>query len=190
MVIKTCGILGMLTVLIAISCASDWLEGGYVSSGDHGDIEQYFTDPIFSSTGNHYVSPDPAVRQMQESIDRPISGPGSVVIRPAASLPPINAAGRWHLDLSEGKAIDLYLYESGSRIFGSGSIASGQESYGATASGSILGSDMTLEVVPGSGTELYSISLDVSRLHLASSYSVFRPGAATESGTVSAMRMP
>ncbi len=190
MVIKTCGILGILTVLIAISGASDWLEGGYVSSGDHGDIGQYFTDPIFSSTGDHYVSPDPAVRAMQESLDRPISSPGPVVARPAATLSPTIAAGRWHLDLSEGKAIDLYLNESGSRLFGSGSIAFGQESQGATASGSILGSDMILDVVPWSGTELYSISLDISRLHLASSYSVFRPGAATESGTVRAIRAP
>jgi hypothetical protein len=190
MMIKTFGVLGLLTALIAVSGASDWLEGGYVSNGDHGDIEQYFTDPIFSSTGSHYVSSDPAVKQMLESLDRPISNLGSAAARPAASLPPAIAAGRWHLELSEGKAMDLYLYESGSRIFGSGSISYGQAAQGATASGSILGSDMVVDVVPGSGTELYSIVLDISRLHLASSYSVFRPGAATKSGTVRAIRTP
>ncbi len=205
--IKTYGVLGLMTILIAVSGADDWLEGGYVSSGDHGDIGQYFTDPIFSSPGSHYVSSDPALREMQESMDRPISALGSVVARPAtgkssskifgntasknaASQLLTNAAGRWHLELSEGRAMDLYLYQSGPRIFGSGSITLGQAAQGATASGAISGSSMILNVVPGSGTELYSISLDISRLHLASSYSVFRPGAEPVSGTVRAIRTP
>jgi len=190
LVIKTYGAIGLLTVLIAVSSASDWLDGGYVRSGDHGDIGQYFTDPIFSVPGSQYVSPDPAVRAMQESLDKLNPSPGSATARLATSSLLINAAGRWHLELSEGKEIDLYLYQSGSRIFGSGSIAYGQAAQGATASGSISGSSMILDVVPGSGTELYSISLDISRLHLASAYSVFRPKAATESGTLSATRMP
>jgi hypothetical protein len=201
---KIYGVLGLLIVLIAVSAASDWLEGGYVSSGDHGDIGQYFTDPIFSSPGSHYVSSDPALREMQESMDRPISALGSVVARPAtgkttskifgntasknAAL--ANAVGRWHLELSEGRAMDLYLYQSGSRIFGSGNIAYGQAAQGATASGSISGSSMILDVVPGSGTELYSISLDISRLHLASPYNVFRSGVSPGTGTVWAARMP
>jgi len=205
--LKTCGVLGLLTILIAVSGADDWLEGGYASSGDHGDIGQYFTDPIFSSPGSHYVSSDPALREMQESMDRPISALGSVVARPATGKTAskifgktasknaesqllTNAAGRWHLELSEGRAIDLYLYQSGSRIFGSGSIAFGQAAQGATACGSIFGSSMILDVVPGSGTELYSISLDISRLHLASPYSVFRPGVSPGTGTVWAARMP
>ncbi len=204
--IKTCSVLGLITILIAVSSASDWLEGGYVSSGDHGDIGQYFTDPIFTSPGSHYVSSDPALREMQESMDRPISALGSVVARPATgktaskifgktasknAFPSLtNAAGRWHLELSGGKAMDLYLYQSGPRIFGGGSITLVQAAQGATASGAISGSSMILNVVPGSGTELYSISLDISRLHLASPYSVFRAGAQAETGTVRAIRTP
>lgn len=65
-----------------------------------------------------------------------------------------------------------------------------QKTQGALASGSISGSTMILDVVPESGMELYSISLDISRLHLSSSYNVFRYGGQTGSGTVRASRVP
>jgi hypothetical protein len=40
-----------LTLLCAPAFgADDWLEGGYVGSPDHGEIRQYFTDPIFYSS--------------------------------------------------------------------------------------------------------------------------------------------
>ena len=35
------------SLLIVNACGQDWLEGGFVRSGDYGDIAQYFTDPIF-----------------------------------------------------------------------------------------------------------------------------------------------
>jgi hypothetical protein len=166
-----------------------------VSGGGNSEIGQYFTDPIFSSPGGRYLSSDPATREMQESMDRPISL-GSVVSRPAtsvagaASIQTANAAGRWSMSLSDGRSIYLELYQSGSRIFGRGSMTTGQKTQGALASGSISGSTMILDVVPESGMELYSISLDISRLPLSSSYNVFRYGGQTGSGTVRASRVP
>jgi len=193
--IKAFGIPCVLILLTTISYGADWLEGGYVSSGGNSEIGQYFTDPIFSSPGSHYISSDPATREMQESMDRPISI-GSVVARPATSVagaPSIqtaNAAGRWSMSLSDGRSIYLELYQSGTRIFGRGSITTGQKTQGALASGTITGSTMILDVVPESGTELYSISLDASRLHLSSSFYVFRYGGQMGSGTVRATRTP
>lgn len=165
-----------------------------MSSGGNSEIGQYFTDPIFSSPGGRYLSSDPATREMQESMDRPISL-GSVVARPATSkatfsIQTADAAGRWSMSLSDGRSIYLELYQSGSRIFGRGSMTTGQKTQGALASGSISGSTMILDVVPESGMELYSISLDISRLHLSSSYNVFRYGGQTGSGTVRASRVP
>lgn len=37
----------LLSTLIAVSHGGDWLEGGYVGSGNYGEVRQYFTDPIF-----------------------------------------------------------------------------------------------------------------------------------------------
>jgi hypothetical protein len=62
--IKICGLLAILFILVLPCSAQDYLEGGYVSSGN-GDMAQYFTDPIFRSPSGSYVSPDPAVRGMQ-----------------------------------------------------------------------------------------------------------------------------
>jgi hypothetical protein len=48
-VIKSCAVLILLSTLIAVSHGSDWLEGGYVGSGNYGEVRQYFTDPIFNT---------------------------------------------------------------------------------------------------------------------------------------------
>ncbi len=215
-VIKIFGILALLFILALPSGAQDYLEGGYVGSYS-GDIGQYFTDPIFRSPSPSYVSPDPAVRSMQESLDRPIAPLGSKVSQttigrysatstpvgkttrtgaysatsqPVAKTTLTGASGRWILQLSEGKSIYLELYQSGTRLFGRGSIVSGKTVQGALASGTATGNNIVLDVVSESGTELYSISLDMSRLNLASKYTVFRYGAERGYGTVKATRSP
>ena len=40
-------------------------------SRDYGDIGQYFADPIFTLHSGHYLSSDPALREMQISLDNP-----------------------------------------------------------------------------------------------------------------------
>jgi hypothetical protein len=48
--------------LISTGFGQDWLEGGFVRSGDYGDIRQFFTDPIFYSPGSNHASSGPAIR--------------------------------------------------------------------------------------------------------------------------------
>jgi hypothetical protein len=61
---KSSAVLALLAVTMSLSCGSDWLEGGYVGRGDYGEIQQYFTDPIFftrvpvSSAGPSYQARD------------------------------------------------------------------------------------------------------------------------------------
>lgn len=200
--IKAYGILALSAILIIVSHGQDYLGGGYVGSGDYGDAGQYFADPIFYSPSSHYVSADPAVREMQESLDRPrqSSALGSTVARSTAGktvtagktttgMAPADAAGSWYLELSEGRSIDLDLYQSGARVFGRGSLASGMTAQVVIASGDLVGSSMILDVVPESGNVLYAISLDVNRLYLGASYTIFREGADPRSGTVKASRI-
>lgn len=202
---KACAVpvlLGLLIVVL-VSQGQDYLDGGYVGRGNYGDVGQYFTDPIFySPDSGHYVSPDPAVREMQESLDRPMrsSTAGYVTVgskigktsktskagKAASSIQPAGASGSWHMELSDGKSIDLELLQSGARIFGRGSVRSGISVQWATASGDITGSMMRLDVMPTSGTELYAISLDISKLRSTGSYTLFGAGAAPKSGTVRA----
>lgn len=183
-----------------------------MSSGNSGDMAQYFTDPIFRSPSGSYVSPDPAIRGMQQSLDRPIASVGSSVSKTTkgistgspvrksttgistgktvATTSSAGAAGRWSMQLSDGRSIYLELYQSGARLFGRGSITLGQTTQGALASGSVSGNKMTLDLISESGTELYSISIDISRLNLASKYTVYRYGAQPGYGTVRATKLP
>jgi hypothetical protein len=215
-VIKVFGFLAMLLILVLPCSAQDYLEGGYAGSYT-GDIGQYFTDPIFRSPSSSYVSPDPAVRGMQESLDRPIAPVGSSVSKTTkgistgspvrryttgrsttgistgktpATVLPVGAAGRWSMQLSDGRSIYLELYQSGARLFGRGSITLGKTTQGALASGSVSGNKMTLDLIPESGTELYSMSPDMSRLDLASKYTVYKYGAQPGYGTVKASKLP
>jgi hypothetical protein len=123
-VIKISGFLWLLLVLVLPSGAQDFLDGGYVSSGNTGDMGQYFTDPIFRSPSGSYISLDQAVRGMQESLDRPYR---------------------------------IYRIDRYQRLLGRGSITLGGLTKGALASGHLSGSKITADLVPKSGTELYSI---------------------------------
>ena len=176
--IRICSALSLLalSVLVSVSDAGDYLGGGY------------------------YLSPDPALNMMLDSMDRQTTTLGSGVARPVARETVSKASsktasatadfsGRWHFELSEGKSIDLALHQSGARIFGSGSLFSGKTAQEATASGSAVGNSMMLDVVTLKGTALYATSLDLSRSNLASSYNLFRAGAQSKSGTLRASRL-
>jgi hypothetical protein len=54
-------------LLVGIGFGQDWLEGGFVRSGDYGDIRQYFTDPIFYSSGSNYASSGLAISGMDRT---------------------------------------------------------------------------------------------------------------------------
>ncbi|HWQ18726.1 MAG TPA: hypothetical protein VN455_03040 [Methanotrichaceae archaeon] len=144
------------------------------------------------SQGDSYVTTDPAIQEMEMSLDMP-RGPaptGPVMIMPvtntpaAANIPVQNIAGAWHLDLTDGESINLTLSQSGNVAFGRGSLASGSGSLWATASGFVSGSLLRLDVVPSSGSRLYAIALDLSGRTPAGMYSIFSSDGATSSGTI------
>jgi hypothetical protein len=184
----------MLSMLITVSNASDWLEGGYVGSGDYSEIRQHFTDPIFYSKSGSYTTSDAAVRQMQESMDRQSTVPlGSLAAASAAANKAVTSsqygvAGNWRLELSDGNVIDLSLVQSGLRVFGRGSMTSSQGTLWTFASGTIAGS-LQLDVVPATGTELYAITMDVNRLHLPGLYTAYGAYTTPKTGTVKASRV-
>jgi hypothetical protein len=191
--IRSGAIFTLLFVLMGLSKGQDYLEGGYVSSGDYGDIRQYFADPIFSSSGaSNYVSSDPAVRQMQESLDRSgryarIGSSGARTTATAATTGTnkltTSVVGAWHLELADGTTIDLLLNQSGAMVFGRGRIALGSSVQWATASGTFSGSCLKLNVVPASGAELYALSLKIGRHPPTASYLVYKTDSSPRPGT-------
>ncbi len=142
------------------------------------------------SQGDNFVTVDPAISEMEKSLDtpRPAVATGSEAAMPssghAASVPLQNLTGGWHLELMNGENIDLVLSQSGSVVFGRGNITSGNNSQEATANGFISGNVLGINVVPVDGAELYSLSLDLSGQTPAKTYSIFSANIATSSGTV------
>ncbi len=183
--IKTYAALILLGMLVVVSQGQDWLGGGYVRSGDYGDTRQYFSDPIFNSQGGHYVSPDPSVRQMQESLDRPIRNyatSGYATAQPSTGYTDtgakfLNMAGSWQIVLADGTSINLNLHQSGKLVFGKGSVISVITNQWALANGDLSGSRLNLNVVTESGVELYLISIDISKLPYSGSYTLIRTNA-------------
>jgi hypothetical protein len=94
------------------------------------------------------------------------------------------------MQLSDGRSVYLELYQSGARSFGRGSITLGKTTQGALASGSVSGNKMIVDLITESGTELYSMNIDLSRLDLASKYTVYRYGSQPGYGTVKASKLP
>ncbi len=133
-----------------------------------------------SQDNQHYTATDPAIREMLISLEMP---------RYTGNVPAENIAGDWHLMLDDGKNIDLTLLQSGSAIFGRGSLASETSSQWATASGSVSGSSLLLDIVPESGTELYSISVDIGSLPFAGSFVIFRVDSAPRPGNLQANKI-
>jgi hypothetical protein len=133
--------------------------------------------PRYTGSDLHHMITDPALREMLISLDMP---------RYTGSVPIGNVAGNLQLKLSDGTYIGLKLLQSGSVVFGKGNITSGSASQLATAGGSILGNNLRLDVVPENGTEVYAISVNMGRLPLVGTYSVFRADSAPKPGTLQA----
>ena len=123
------------------------------------------------------VSADPAIREMLISMDMP---------RYAGNVPVEIISGGWQIGLSDGEDIQLILRQSGSAIFGKGTISTSTLSQEAFASGSISGSSLNLEIVPENATELYAISIDITRLPYKGTYVVFLADSGLQTGTITA----
>ena len=182
---KACVALAFLTILIAGSHGQDYLDGGYVGSGDNGEIGQYFTDPIFSSpVGGHYASAVPT--RHSATVGAAVAKQAVSKVTPSTTT--ANAAGSWHFELSDGMSIDLILHQSGTVIFGQGIVTSATTSQWAASNGVISGNSLRLAVVPASGTALYLVSLDIVRPSLGGSFTAFKDDGQTRSGAAKANR--
>jgi len=161
---------------------------------------------LYYRSNPHYITTDPAIQEMLMAIDVPRSAGSSsftsMTADPAVremlismnmpryvgSVPPEIVAGIWQLNLSSGEYIELALQQSSAAIFGKGTMTNGTFSQAAFASGSVSGSSLNLEVVPESATELYAISVDISRLPYEGTYIVFLADSGLQTGTLMARK--
>ena len=161
---------------------------------------------VEAQSNPHYMTTDPAVREMLISMNMPrttgSSSFTSMTADPAVremlismnmpryvgSVPPEIVAGTWLLNLSGGEYIELALQQSGAAIFGKGTLTNSTFSQAAFASGSVSGTGLNLEVLPESATELYAISIDISSLPYIGTYVVFLADSGLKTGTLVASK--
>ena len=79
--------------------------------------------------------------------------------------------------------------QSGTVVFGQGSVTSGTTSQWATSNGVISGNNLRLAVVPASGTVLYVVSLDIARPSLGGSFNALKADGQTKSGAARGNRI-
>jgi len=123
------------------------------------------------------IEADPAIRDMLISMDMP---------RYAGSASAEIVAGDWHLSLANGKNITFALVQSGSAVFGKGTMDSKSVSLEAFASGSVYGSKLNLDVVPENGTELYAVSIDINSHPYEGKYVAFLGNYEAQCGMLTA----
>lgn len=98
----------------------------------------------------------------------------------------VNATGVWSFDLL-GKAPEkmrLYLIQNKDAIAGQGVIIRENETEKATASGSISGEQISLDIKPVGGSDLYKLNLSLSSL-AAGTYTACMADGSSRSGKVS-----
>jgi hypothetical protein len=97
----------------------------------------------------------------------------------------VNVTGAWSFDIL-GKApekMKLYLIQNKDAIAGKGAIIRENETEKATASGSISGELMSLNVMPVGGSDLYRLNLSLSSL-AAGTYTACMADGSSQSGKV------
>ena len=97
----------------------------------------------------------------------------------------VNVTGAWSFDLM-GKApekMKLYLIQDKDVVAGRGFINRGNETKMATASGSISGEQMSLEVTPEGASNLYKLNLSLSSL-AAGTFTAYMADGSSRSGKV------
>ncbi|MFB3764206.1 MAG: hypothetical protein ACE14P_03050 [Methanotrichaceae archaeon] len=146
---------------------------------------------LVSQVHSQEDSMDPVARQLMESMDTPIqsaeAGSNSAMANNDlffGNKASRSITGDWNLELENGAKINLALSQSGSLVFGSGNITSAASAQLATASGSLSGDILKLNIVPADGTKLYALYLDLSGQTPSKTYNIFSADTGVSSGTV------
>jgi len=188
----------ILMILVVLSCL-------LFLAGAQDNPDYMSTDPairemeISMNMPGNPVSIDPAIRNMLISMNTQAT---PMVTDPAlremlismnmsrylGNVPSETVAGNWQLNLSDGTNIELTLEQSGAALFGKGRVVTNSVSQGAYASGSISGNNLNLDVMPESGAELYSTSVDISSPPFEGNYIVFQADSEAKTGTLRASK--
>ena len=103
----------------------------------------------------------------------------------------INAQGNWFFSLNDSVTRDmaLTLLQDGSDVYGSGKIKEGNNSMDVSASGTVIGSEMKLNLVSTNPIIQYKLNLTGDQEWAAGEYQATRAGGETWKGTAEGQKV-
>ncbi|HWQ19974.1 MAG TPA: hypothetical protein VN455_09380 [Methanotrichaceae archaeon] len=163
-------------------------------------LEQSISDTSSASTAQHLSSGESGSPQDSRALSAAASNSTDAVEAAASSAPaevpasstPAAApgqeiAGKWSLKLSDARA-DLTLYQNQGAIIGIGTAIEGNDTRHVTATGSLSGDNLSLDMVFFESVELYKLTLTQSGDSLSGGYVAYPSSGSTWTGNVEGSR--
>jgi hypothetical protein len=103
-----------------------------------------------------------------------------------------NASGEWSFELRDSKTrqLALALFQSEDAIFGSGTMNDGTSTLVVSASGSVEGNTLNLDVVSQETINLYRLSLIMNGESMSGDYRAFAAGEDAWTGIANGIKNP
>lgn len=147
------------------------------ASDIHQELKETMQSDIFNvGTGGMSNSTSSGVSKMNTIVISRIIKPAIDSIKPPVEEAPIAAvAGSWHLDLTDSmqRSINISISQSGSVVYGIGSMISGNVIQEVAAFGSVVGSKLTLDLLSMTDVNLYRLNLDMNTPNASVNYTAF-----------------
>lgn len=182
--------IAVFALLAILACAQDDNAisgaGGYLDTGDNSakqDIRAAFgEEDLFnpgkssSSLGTGKKAPVTVTRDMLPSAAE----------TPDTASSPASVAGRWSLALTDSmdRSVNLMLAQSDDAIFGRGYMIYGNTTQEVTATGSVSGSEISLDLLALNDMFLYRLELGLEDNLLSGDYTAYSTSVAPWSGEV------
>jgi hypothetical protein len=133
-------------------------------------------------SGQTVLVPQAEIEAIRSEVETELNATNASLMETPATL-----VGSWHLELSNGflQEVTLDLNQLEDLVFGRGQISYGNNTTEITASGSVSGSAVDLNLVPTDGMQLYSLALEAKNGTLSGSYDGFNSAGETWTGEVS-----
>ncbi len=158
--------------------------GGYLDTGDNSarqDIKAAFgEEDLFNpgkSRSNLGTGKKAAVAVTRDML------PSAAAVKDA-SIASQNVAGRWSLMLTDSmtRSVNIMLAQSDDAVFGRGYMIYGNATQEVTATGSISGSRISLDLLALKDMNLYRMELNLQDRHLSGDYTAYSASTVSWSG--------
>lgn len=175
----------MCTIIISLMAAQVYAQDDYLNPSDSSgnsaakqDIKHTMGGVDIFNTSPHAGATGPAKGTVM------ISAKNTEFPQSTPSIS--NIAGSMSLVLTDStnRAVTFVLAQSGDVVFGKGSMTSGGATQDVSATGTVSGNKLNIDLLSLNDVNLYKLSMDINGKSLSGSYRVFASGQTPLTGTI------